>query len=812
MSLAQRWSPKGVWSGAMFFQGLALSLMICMFWPQFGAWLIEKTELGDEFCWFTEGVWLTNYHWGELGCKPKHHFPTHDAVDLYCHNPQNSSFPTSQARDMCEIATRGRWLHAMGMVFGVLAAGFALWLQLASETLEAKQMQAKLSMASLGASIVCFLWLLVSIFYSPLFLDSHYASLSQGNIVSYRGLGCVFQSPFVNLDLFHSKPLKCLYPGPAVPFTTVIIVCLGMSLVPLGIIAFQQGALEPSKSYTTYSLHGAFMHRLSAYHRIEQYFVGFFVPLIAVGNGALLLSWFYHGMQFAVKVHVTIAGWEFMDTRLQVFCFDPVTILRYLWLGGTYLICLATAVWLDFFPFVKILVWIFLWFVPVDQTVRGRIFNWLEYLGRWTLVSLFCLCVIAIGFLFDETLELIAGLVVVRVQVVIGKGAGVDWFIVALVWTVALGSLFLDIHLWARIWEEERNKSQGMWLSNDRRRSSIIGRAFVRAARQFTRSVGTKKALCHQVFYPDSAQTLSSRSLAVGYRFSYKGQLLGSIAMVVLFGATLASFALPVFVYHRSGVIPNALVKQQVTEHNMFDLIRGTLLLGGTESLLWTFASVITLFVVAFPLLHAICLLMLWHTKLAVKRQKQLFRAVEFLDAWNSLDVFFLALCLTKFGSGTIGRSVVPVTVPGMTKVAQELFGSNAQIDVLEAEVREGFWVMLFALVMDKTMAYFMMQLCATALSLRQQEPDSATVGENEANDTVPSPIQREPLLLGSHLEDGEVVEGDDEPDELLLYSPADRYVGTSFTLEHIYAGIPLPLWRLMLAWGLLEEHTSSNQ
>lgn len=801
----------------MFFQGLALSLTMCMFWPQFGAWLIEKTELGDEFCWFTEGVWLTNYHWGELGgCALKHRAPAHDAVDLYCHHSQNSSFPASQARDMCEIATRGRWLHAMGLVFGVLAAGFALWLQLVSETLEAKRTQAKLSMASLGASVVCFLWLLVSIFYSPLFLDSHYAALSRGNIVPYRGLGCVFQSPFVNMDLFHSKPLKCVYPGPAVPFTMVIVICHCMSLVPLGIIAFQKGALEPNKSFTTYSLHGAFMHRLSAYHRIEQYFVGFFVPLIAIGNGALLLSWFYHGMQFAVKIHVTLAGHEFMDTRLQVFCFDPVTILRYLWLGGTYLICLATAVWLDFFPFVKILVWIFLWFVPVDQTVRGRIFNWLEYLGRWTLVSLFCLCVIAIGFLFDETLELFAGLVMVRVQVVIGKGAGVDWFIVALLWTVALGSMFLDIHLWARVWEEERNRSQGMWMSNERRRSSIIGRAFARAARQFTRSVGKKKALCHQVFYPDSAQTQSTRALATGYRFSHRGRSLGSVAMVVLFGATLASFALPVFVYHRSGAVPNALVGQLVTEHNMFDLIRGTLLLGGTESLLWTFAAVIALFVVAFPLLHAVCLLTLWHAKLAVKRQKQLFRAVEFLDAWNSLDVFFLALCLTRFGSGTIGRSVVPVTVPGMTKVVQDLFGSSAQVDTLETEVHSGFWVMLFALVLDKTMAHFMMQLCATALALRQQEPAAGTGARPGDGDDAP--MQQESLLVGSYAEDEADGEDngannseagrseDDEPDEFLLYSPADRYVGTGFTLEHVYAGIPLPLWHLMLAMGLLEE------
>src|SRR5690606_21336558 len=90
----------------------------------------------------------------------------------------------------------------------------------------------------------------------------------------------------------------------------------------------------------------------------------------------------------------------FVELREQVFTFDPVTSLVTFWESRGYLLTLVTAFWLDFFPFLKIFIWLFYWFVPQSEVIRGRVLTWIDYLGKWTLANLFTLCIISVAFLF----------------------------------------------------------------------------------------------------------------------------------------------------------------------------------------------------------------------------------------------------------------------------------------------------------------------------------------------------------------------------------------------------------------------------
>jgi hypothetical protein len=902
---------RGLLSGALFFFSISLVMIIMILWPDspWSTWLMEKTELVDDFCWYGEGIWRTNMIWGESGkglkCS-RHGTSEGDAIDEYC---AKGEMDTTEAMfndntRMCNVTRWGRFC----MTFGACVSLIGIMLVVAihfTTSLETRALRAKRAIFVCVISFSSHLSLFVIIASSPLFTPHHFQYLGKDNQVNYKGLGCVFQSPFVGgvMSLLSSSPLKCLYPGPALPLNigTVIFQFMGCVMLVLllrdtremastvvpsarprerggggmsSLRAFLFGGNSDSDHY--YSLHGALMRKLSKFHRLEQNLAGMIIPTIVLGNGMLLVSWFYHGMQFLVhvKVHnrdiysvsesggassiivssdsplstilqrfandtVGFPQFKIVELREQVFTFDPVTSLKTFWDGGGYLLTVITALWLDFFPFLKVFLWHFYWFVPQSEVIRGRVLTWIDYLGKWSLANLFVLCLIASAFLFISSLAIPIPLpfkqvIVVDLECIIASGAGVTWFIISLLWTIALGDVFLQFHTVARSWEEERRKLQNpatpngepsivspllraslmhagafeddtplptptapstLGTPNDRRdlstesataqppRASLFREIVRRTSSQFTllnpSQDGPRQALLDASFAPIFQKER--------HKFSSFGRTAVWISLVVLqITITFSCFLAPVIHFDKSGAVPDVLLNSKVAEYSILDLIFVIEDFGGRERPAYELALAVVLFALVFPVVHSLGLFFLWGFPFTAKRQLHFFRFMEFCDAWNALDVFFFGLFIVWVGLESISKSVVETVVPGLTQAARVIFGES-NVYVIRPTLRYGFWLILASVIGQKIVSHVLMELSAATIAQRQyterrQGRPTIAEGQRTTNDQI--------SLLS--------------PEELLMFSPAARYVGVSgVNPANIYAGLPRWVWKVGKFIGL---------
>jgi hypothetical protein len=844
---------------------------------------MEKTELGDEFCWFGEGLWRTNMVWGEsskgLKCT-KHGLREADALDAYCLGDDSSHDLFSDRDVLCETVRWGRFLMSFGACLSFLGGVLIIAVHFTT-SLKTRALRLKRALFVMVLSFVSYSALFSSMAASPMFDAFHFHFLGRHNRVQYKGLGCVFQSPFVGglTSLLTSSPLKCLYPGPAFVMTLGVTIFQFMGCLILLSLLFDtwrrlkpEGTEvnKPGPSTTMYSLHGAMMRRLSQFHRLEQNLIGILFPFFVIGNAMLLVSWFYHGMQFLVHVRVhnnqrpssgdpllPIPAITIVELREQVFTFDPVTTLKDFWEGKGYLLTVVTSFWLDFFPFLKVFIWLYYWFVPQSEVTRGRVLTWIDYLGKWSLANLFCLCLISVGFLFQSKIILPIPLpdkqvITIEIECIVESGAGVSWFIVCLLWTVALGDIFLQAHTVARKWEEERRKQSNLssaapglpllaegtsseeagldnfvrletrcehaleedtpilapllspsnngesLLDNSQltssssarseslpRRGSLFREMVRRTSAQFmlpSSPSDRKEALCQGAFAPIPN---------IKHKFSARGLCAVWFALITILALTILALGIPVVHLERDGAVPEFLLNEPNSDLSVANLVNKVNQLGGSERPAYELAIAFVLFSLVFPLVHTLALMVLWAAPMTVRRQRLVFRLVEFCDAWNALDVFFAATFIVWVGVESISRSVVEIVVPGLTAAARDLIGMS-DVFVIVPTIQPGFWYLLVALIGQKLTSHILMELTAATIAHRQFALDHAQVIATPSGDNQRLVVEEHQILSA---------------EQLLMFSPAARYVGVTGiqTAKVIYAGLPRWVWRGGVALGFMD-------
>ena len=969
---------RGLLTGAVFFLCVSLVMIIMILWPDspWSTWLMEKTELGDDFCWFGEGIWRTNLVWGdssrELRCG-RHGMRESDALDLYCSgSPTRNALMFDSPSYMCSVTKWGRFSMALGAALSFIGVILVVAVHFTT-SLQTRKLRLKRATIVLLASFASHTALFLLMSTSPMFDTYHFSFLGKDNRVNYKGLGCVFQSPFVGgiISLVSSSPLKCLYPGPAMPLTIGIVIfqfmtCLMLILfyvdtkrrIALGVRRHEQqqqgrprsidepllldysGLEEDDASSTTssrsrtcceylfgtghqdyhYSLHGAFIRRLSKFHRLERNAAAILVPAVVMGSGMLLVSWFYHGMQFLVHVRAyneryfdddvthnngnqnvsmtatsipDIPEITFVELREQVFTFDPVTSLRDFWKSKGYLLTIITAFWLDFFPFLKIFIWHFYWFVPQSEVIRGRVLTWIDYLGKWSLANLFTLCIISVAFLFKSSIHLPIPLplrqaIMLDLECIVESGAGVTWFIFSLLWTIGLGDVFLQFHTLAREWEEQRRSSARVNTnptendpssiplpSHSDSVSSLVFEhghvpSFLRTAAAFeddspvsspqqtqrsattmttsapatletideqnvsvlptTNNNGNLLNLRQSPYTPSPSQQQQpvSRSLfreilrrssgvyvatssnpngprerkqaleeyfftpikGQRHRFSPKGRVVIWIALVISISLLVVSFTLPVIHFTKIGAVPDLLIEKQEAEYSVLRFLPAIANNGASARPAYELAFGFALFGVVFPIIHGISLFFLWGYPMTVSQQLQLFRFMEFCDAWNAMDVFFVGCFVTWVGLESISRSVVEIVVPGLTAASRTFLGKS-DVMVIIPELQYGFWWVGIALLGQKMVSHVLMELTASTIAQRQY-------ALQQAAQQVPSATSAEDGSGGQRRRLSQ--------DQLLMFSPAARYVGVSGVDSTVfYAGLPMWLWRLGVGIRLMD-------
>jgi len=565
----------------------------------------------------------------------------------------------------------------------------------------------------------------------------------------------------------------------------------------------------PRAGHIHYSLHGALTRRLE--HLLPPFqrrFVGVLVPLLSMGSGCLFVAWFYHGQQFVVRVLVhdvpnlaassgadrgdwthasgsEVLGVTLTDMTLQVFTFDPVTTLKTFWESGGRLLCVMSAIWIDFFPFIKIVGWTLMWFVPMSEVVRGRCLTWFDALGKYSLVTLFTLNITTVAFLFKSRLLIplpVPGLhkgMAVDIEVQYVPGRGVDWFIISVLWTMLIGSAFVELHSSCRTWEEMRRHEaltrEHAPSSDDERQNTpltSIGGLMSEAARR------ARERLMGAMREDAPMSALSMAPVFETHVFSPKGRWIIYLALLFTLVVTIVGLTMPVISFRRYGFTGMVLVNaaDRDVSFSLGDFAMHIARVGGPSQPM-AFTFIMLFFGLLMPTWHVAGLFILWGVPFRTRSQALFFRLVEFLDNWSALDVFVFAVFIVWFGIEDISFKIVKEVVPGMTAAIDHAFPAFEAVYPIESHLLLGFWVLLVSSVARTVMSFVLMEMAAMSIAQRQARQDNFFPAR--LNGAASNPVLR--------------------PEELILFSPAQRYIGVSeVSSDYVYAGLPKILWH----WG----------
>jgi hypothetical protein len=297
--------------------------------------------------------------------------------------------------------------------------------------------------------------------------------------------------------------------------------------------------------------------------------------------------------------------------------------------------------------------------------------------------------------------------------------------------------------------------------------------------------------------------------------------------LVAALFCTLAGLSTTSFAIKRQGAIPALLMHGRSDQNWSVPSMADSIVQAGGPSGAHSLAAVFLLLAYVVPLLHISALLVMWLVRFTPQRQQQWFRLTEFLDAWSGLDVLFFAMFVSWIGVFVAGlfrrhgltrrrgqawrasqraswrwlspgwcvpllapRTSGPPNSPDLvlqTKAIRVLAPQENYVLVLVPSLETGFWWLLAALLCEKLLSYFLVELSAVSIAQRHVKDRAGQAGEEGAA----SPRQ----LL---------------PAELMQFSPAARYVGVSaMPAGPFYAGLPRGLWHAFVFCGFMQERVA---
>ena len=106
--------------------------------------------------------------------------------------------------------------------------------------------------------------------------------------------------------------------------------------------------------------------------------------------------------------------------------------------------------------------------------------------------------------------------------------------------------------------------------------------------------------------------------------------------------------------------------------------------------------------------------------------------------------------------------------------------------------VGSGYFLLVLGMILNKFLSHLLMELSAVAIAQRQLV---------EGVDGLITPLNMESSQHSSYTE----IEESLSPSQLVLFSPAARYVGVSGVNSGVmYAGFPRAVWRAAIAIGMM--------
>jgi paraquat-inducible protein A len=102
----------------------------------------------------------------------------------------------------------------------------------------------------------------------------------------------------------------------------------------------------------------------------------------------------YMPIMILIAIGLLIAGWSFPTLELTKVIFFTSTYsiwagIMELWKADLYFLAGLIFFFSMIFPMAKLLGLMGIWIVPLEQETRSRYLDWLELLGRWSMLDVF---------------------------------------------------------------------------------------------------------------------------------------------------------------------------------------------------------------------------------------------------------------------------------------------------------------------------------------------------------------------------------------------------------------------------------------
>ncbi len=357
------------------------------------------------------------------------------------------------------------------------------------------------------------------------------------------------------------------------------------------------------------------------------------VPVLIIVNVAIFIL---SNTSVGASVYVFIQLGARVLQSGSLFSFTLTNSVHDMWEAGVYPPSLLIAIFSGGWPYLKLLLMLFVWFMPAkiaSGVVRERVLMLLDALGKWSLVDSFVLVFMMVAFRFNIIIpasalaQTPAGLTTIDLYV--EADMGFYTFLWATMLSLVITHILLAVHRWL---SDEADKSH----NNNHNAAAVI-------------------VVADDGDYYDD---VTKRAPLFNVPFSFKGTRVrytrfGAVLMLVLM---LSSLALVIagaltdtFAFHFEGAAGAVFPYAGVQTDRAFSLISLALALPaaavdpnsfGVRSVQATFL----LFAFVVPLCYLVALLLLWALTLRGREHSKLFHVVEVLRAWSAMEVFVLAV------------------------------------------------------------------------------------------------------------------------------------------------------------------------
>lgn len=360
-----------------------------------------------------------------------------------------------------------------------------------------------------------------------------------------------------------------------------------------------------------------------------------------------------------------------------------------------YLLAGLIIVWSGCWPYLKLLMMQFCWFVPtsmVSSTKRLSLLEFLDNWGKWSLVDVFVMVIFMVAFEFDLASDHHAASLISRIfkeagasgrfSVYVEAKFGFHLFVGATLGSLAVGHVMTAMHRYAL----------------------QLGEYSLAAVD------GKRQRLCN-VLKPDSFWS--------GVCFVW-GPIVAmgvSLALVVV-GIWVDSFG-----FTFEGMSGYVLGDKRARSYSVITL--GLAIPGSTpepaESGIVFLTMVYFLSTALVVLAYYSILIVLWCAPLSPRLQTHYFVAAQVLSGFSALEVFVVAILvgsleIQRFALAIVGGKCDPINaVLSNLPIAKDIPGPTTCFDV-NSHLKAGFWILLASAAISTLMGRIMIARCKKAL------------------------------------------------------------------------------------------------